>query len=80
MVSAQVSGVAKGYIPINEAARRLEVCRPHVRRLIAREGIPTYQDPRDHRRRLVRLSDIAPLMDPRPRRPAEGARATGGNR
>jgi hypothetical protein len=72
MISTRSPGVADGYVPIGEAARHLEVCRPHVRRLLAREGIPTYQDPRDHRRRLVRLSDVAPLLTPRP--PAIAAR------
>lgn len=47
-----------GYVTVAEAAERVGVSEPTMRRRIRNGAIPAYRDPADHRRRLVKVREV----------------------
>ncbi len=64
-----MSGEAE-YVTITEAARRLGLSEPALRRRVERGLIPTFTSPQDLRARLVRVADLEAFMVPQPITPA----------
>lgn len=58
---------AMGYLTMAEAAAVTGTSRFQMSRLIKREGIPTYELPRDRRQKLIKEQDLEQLKTPRPR-------------
>jgi excisionase family DNA binding protein len=55
-----------GYLTTNQARERLGVSRMTMYRMMRRQNVPMYADPRDARVKLVRTEDIDRLMQPVP--------------
>ncbi len=58
--------IMDGLVTSGEAARRLGVTPPTLRKRIRRGDIEVFIDPLNDRKRLVRVSDLEPLRHPRP--------------
>ncbi len=58
------------YVTITEAARRLGVSEPAMRRRVERGLIPVYTNPDDLRSRLVKAADLDAFKRPRLLTPA----------
>jgi DNA-binding MurR/RpiR family transcriptional regulator len=63
-MSVATRAEGEGLITMTEAARRLRVSRPTLRRSIRRFGFKTYEDPVDARVRLLRSEDVTRLLTP----------------
>jgi excisionase family DNA binding protein len=55
-----------GLVTCGEAARRLNVSPPTLRKRIRRGELEVFIDPLNDRKRLVRVTDLEPLRHPRP--------------
>jgi excisionase family DNA binding protein len=55
-----------GYLTVAQARDRLGVSKMTMFRLMRREHVPTYRDPRDARLRLLKVEDVDRLMQPVP--------------
>ena len=53
------------YVTITEAAARLGVSDPALRRRVLAGDLVTFTNPRDRRSRLIRLADLEAYMVPR---------------
>jgi len=60
-----------GLVTCGEAARRLNVSPPTLRKRIRRGELEVFTDPLNDRKRLVRVRDLEPLRHPRPVRREE---------
>jgi len=58
------------YLTIQQAARRLGLSEPALRRRVDRGLIPTFSSPLDLRSRLIRAADLDAFMVPQPITPA----------
>jgi predicted DNA-binding protein (UPF0251 family) len=58
-------------IPLNEAARRLEVSKMTMARLVREGRFTVYENPLDRRQKLVDAREVAAAVQPRMIRPAE---------
>ncbi len=65
------------YVTLTEAARRLGVSEPAMRRRVERGLIPVYSSPCDLRSRLIKAADLARYTVPQPVMPAAGERGSG---
>ncbi len=54
------------FVPVDEAARRLKVSRPAMRRRVSDARLVMWTDPSDHRRRMIRGADLELLATPQP--------------
>jgi len=54
------------FVTVTEAARRVAISRPTLRRLIARGELEAFVTPTDRRLVLVRSGDLDALREPRP--------------
>lgn len=54
------------FVPLTEAARRLRVSDPAMRRRVRDAGVTLWSDPADFRRRMIRIADLDRLAMPRP--------------
>ncbi len=57
---------APEYVTIQQAARRLGLSEPALRRRLERGLIPTYSNPVDLRSRLIKAADLAAYATPQP--------------
>ena len=57
------------YIPVSEAAKRMNISRMLLGRRIRSGDLPCFEDPLDFRRKLVRTRDLETLRRPRPAQP-----------
>jgi hypothetical protein len=53
-----------GYLTINQARERLGISRMTMYRLMRRQGVAMYSDPRDARTKLVKAEDVERLTQP----------------
>jgi excisionase family DNA binding protein len=60
-----------GLVTCGEAARRLGVSPPTLRKRIRRGELEVFEDPLNDRKRLIRVTDLEPLRQPRPVRREE---------
>ncbi len=56
----------EGFVPFTQAADRIGVSRPTLRRMIADGELILYRNPRDKRQRLVALDELDRCTAPRP--------------
>ena len=66
------------FVRLGEAAERLGVSGPALRRRIAGGELATYADPRDKRSKLIRIVDLETYATPRPITPRSGDDDDGG--
>jgi hypothetical protein len=62
-------------IGVSDAAKRLGVSRPTLRKKIAMFGVPTYSSPIDRRTRMIRMLDVERLLVPILEQTRSGGRA-----
>ncbi|MDP9470377.1 MAG: helix-turn-helix domain-containing protein [Chloroflexota bacterium] len=67
------------YVTIAEAARRLGVSEPAMRRRVERGMIPVYSSPCDLRSRLVKAADLDAFRLPKLLTPAPAGQGIGGD-
>jgi excisionase family DNA binding protein len=60
--------MSEKYMSVKEAAEYLKVSKPKMIRLIADNGINTFQDPRDKRKTLIQRVDVERLKNPVPKK------------
>ncbi len=65
-----MNGEAEGYVTLSEAAARLGLSEPALRRRVERGLIPTFSNPSDLRSRLIKSADLAAYATPQPVTPA----------
>ncbi len=58
------------FVTLTEAARRLGVSEPAMRRRLQRGELQAFSNPRDARSRLIRAEELEAFMVPRPITPA----------
>jgi transposase len=63
----------KDLVTCREAARRLGVSAPTLRKRIRRGDLATFVNPLNDRTKLVRVDDLETLRQPQPARPKETA-------
>jgi excisionase family DNA binding protein len=72
---AMTAEVHVGMIRFNDAARRLGVTRPTLRKKVEAFGMPTFRSAIDGRARLIREEDIERLLESIPERTPAPLRA-----
>ena len=65
----------EGFRTMAQAAAQLGVSLVTVRKLVRRNGLDIYQDPRDARAKLLKAEDVERLSKPVPIKRAEGKAA-----
>ncbi len=60
------------FIRMTEAQQRLGMAKNTFRAFVQRNGVTTYENPRDRREKLVDWNEIEEMLCPRPIRPDEG--------
>lgn len=65
------------YVTLTEAARRLGVSEPAIRRRVLRGALQTFSNPQDLRTVLIRTADLNTYAVPQPVMPVSGERGGG---
>lgn len=69
---------AAEFVPLTEAARRLRISDPAMRRRVRDARVVLWSDPVDYRRRMIRVADLDRLATPRPIAASEEAEPMAG--
>jgi len=60
------------FLTLGEAARRIGLSGPAMRRRVHAGDLAVYSNPVDGRERLIRLADLAAYLEPKPTAPRRG--------